>query len=61
MEALFVNHEHQLSAEVHFVNRTRYRVVYRDLDADAVLHTRFFPTRELAVASAKAFAAQAAA
>lgn len=61
MEALFVNHDDMLSTEVDFIRLDRWRVTFRDLDADRVIETRFFVTREAAVAYAERLAQQVAA
>jgi len=55
MDALFVNHETNMAAEVDFVNRKgpRYRVALRDLDSDNIVDgSRFFATLEEASAYA---------
>ena len=61
MEALFVNHDDMLSTEVDFIRLDRWRVTFRDLNADQVIETRFFLTREAAVAYAERLAQQVAA
>ena len=57
MDHLVVNHEDGVSAEVYFDRNDRFRVVMRDLDADAVIGVRIFPNREQAVAWADQVAA----
>lgn len=62
MEALFVNHDHMLSTEVDRMTTGKFvgkfRVIFRDLDADAVIDVRFYPTREAAVQFAERLAQQ---
>ena len=54
MEHLAINHADMVSAEVERTNNRHgeYRVILRDLDADAIIETRFFQTRADAVAYA---------
>jgi hypothetical protein len=62
MEHLEVNHETMVSAEVEMVLEGKYhgdyRVIFRDLDADAVIAVRIFPRhmRDAAIAHAKTLA-----
>jgi hypothetical protein len=58
MDALFVNHETMMSAEVEFFGNRRgenkYRVTMRDLDADLIVYPQiFYPTLEAASVRAK--------
>jgi hypothetical protein len=56
MEHLIVNHQDMVSAEVEMVITGKrlgmYRVIMRDLDADAVVAIRFFPRHRRADAIA---------
>jgi hypothetical protein len=63
MEHLAVNHDDMVSAEVERTHNKRgeYRVIFRDLDADAVVATRFFKTRAAAIAYADAAVGKVAA
>jgi hypothetical protein len=62
MEHLEVNHETMVSAEVEMVLNGKfsgsYRVIFRDLDADAIIEVRYFnrARRADAIAYAKTLA-----
>lgn len=55
MEHLEVNPDTMVAAEVEMVLEGKYRVIFRDLDADAVIAVRIFPRamRDAAIAYAK--------